>query len=212
MALARLGDGWASRIERVLEAFGLSADPALASALVRLLDLTVEWNEKLDLTAARDADELVDLVLADAALVASRHTGTAAESWVDVGSGSGAPGLPLALLMPDRRFTLVEPKTKRVAFLRTLIGSLGCSNVRVERTRSESLSERSFDVAISRATLPAATWLAEGGRLARHSIWLLLAQVEPPSRAGLGVDLDEGYTWPLTRASRRALRYVTLNT
>ena len=208
MALAELGDGWTDRIERVLAAFEVTADSGLVSALVRVLDLTVVWNQKLDLTAARDPDELVDLVLADAAFVAHHHGQTAGARWVDVGSGSGAPGVPLALLLPREQFTLVEPKTKRVAFLRTLLGTLGRADVRVERARADRLGEQSYDLAISRATLPPDAWLAEGTRLATGAVWLLLAQGAPPSCDGWCADLDATYAWPLTRASRRAIRYV----
>jgi 16S rRNA (guanine527-N7)-methyltransferase len=100
--------------------------------------------------------------------------------WVDVGSGIGAPGLPLALLAPGVDVTLVEPRAKRVSFLRTAIGTLGLDNVRVERSRSDVLAARSFDVAISRATMPPPDWLAEGARLSRQRVWVLLAR--GPSR------------------------------
>jgi 16S rRNA (guanine527-N7)-methyltransferase len=209
MSLTRPGSGFQSRVERVLAELGgmPSPDAELVARFAELLDLTVEWNEKFDLTAARDADELCDLLVADAALVHRHHGISASERWVDVGSGAGAPGLPLALLLPNAHLTLVEPKQKRVAFLRTAIGRLGL-HVEVKRARSEELEARSFDVAISRATLPPEAWLKEGTRGARSAAWMLLARAEPPLGAALSVDVDERYTWPLTGVPRRALRYV----
>jgi 16S rRNA (guanine527-N7)-methyltransferase len=201
MAPTALGSGWHERIRLVLGE-GL-ATPERVERLARYLDLVVAWNAKLDLTAARDPDELCDLFLADAVLIANAHAGDA-PSWVDVGSGAGAPGLPLALLASGD-FTLVEPLQKRVAFLRTAVGSLECDHVKVERARSDALPDAGFDVAISRATLPPDQWIAEGARLSRRSFWLLLAKADPPEHA-FRVEVDVTYAWPLTGAKRRALR------
>lgn len=198
--------GFAPRIERCLAGLCADAGPDTVRGLAALLDRVVEWNDKVDLTAARGDDELVDLFVADAAVVARLH-GPGDEAWVDVGSGAGAPGLPLAMLTGSR-FTLVEPKEKRVAFLRTAVGALGLEHVTVRRDRSSAVSAASFDVAISRATLEPAEWLAEGARIARHSVWVLVARTAPPMLDGWRVDRDESYTLPLTGVPRRALRYV----
>jgi 16S rRNA (guanine527-N7)-methyltransferase len=93
------------------------------SAVDLWLDRLEEWNARVDLTAARSTEELVDLMLADAFVVAPRIP--RGVRVVDVGSGAGAPGLAIALLRPDLPVTLVEPLGKRVAFLRTVIGALG---------------------------------------------------------------------------------------
>jgi 16S rRNA (guanine527-N7)-methyltransferase len=193
-----MSGGFRPLIERVI--------PAAPAALEALLDLLVEWNRRLDLTAARSPEELVDLFLCDAALLARHHDPGA--HWVDVGSGAGAPGLPLAVLAPDLLLTLVEPQSKRVAFLRTALGSIGRGDVQVERRRSDALPAGGFDVACSRATLPPPEWLREGARLATSAVWVLLARAGPPSLDGWRVDLDLEYTWTLTGAARRALRYV----
>jgi 16S rRNA (guanine527-N7)-methyltransferase len=208
MALRRPEAGWSPGIERCLEALGSPRHAHVVETTARLLDKVVEWNAKVDLTAARSADELVDLFVADAAIV-SRLTEETGQHWVDVGSGAGAPGIPLSLLVQSR-FTLVEPKSKRVAFLRTVVGALGLVHVDVRRERSEQLPAGSFDVAISRATLEPAAWLAEGARLATSAVWLLLARADTPSMPSHRVDREESYEWPLTGAPRRALRYVPL--
>ncbi len=170
------------------------------------MDELVLWNQKTDLTAARSAEELVDLSLADAWVLA--RTAPTEGAWVDVGSGAGAPGLVLALLCPDVRMTLVEPKDRRVSFLRTMIGKLGLRGVAVERGRSDRLANAAWDHAVSRATLPPGEWLREGMRLARTSVWVLLARDEPPVLDGCRVDRDVRYDWALTHVPRRALRYV----
>lgn len=175
--------------------------------LCQYLDLLLDWNRRVDLTAARTADELVDLVVGDA-LVLARHCPAGVSRWVDVGAGAGAPALPLALLCPELELTLVEPKAKRVAFLRTAVGALGLQNASVLRARSESLADASFDTALSRATLPPDAWLEEGARLATRSVWVLLARGDAPEWPGWRLELTRVYRWPLTGARRRAVRYA----
>jgi 16S rRNA (guanine527-N7)-methyltransferase len=209
MPLAELGAAGRAQIARVLEALGPTEGvPAGASErLWALSNLVVEWNRRIDLTAARDSNELVDLMVADAAVLA-RTRPPPGERWVDVGSGAGAPGLALCVLAPQLRMTLVEPREKRVAFLRTALGTLDVSSVVVERRRSSELPSASADIAVSRATLPPRQWLEEGARLATRAVWVLLAREAPPSLAGWRIDRDEAYRLPLTGAERRIVRFV----
>ncbi|HEX7668010.1 MAG TPA: RsmG family class I SAM-dependent methyltransferase [Polyangiaceae bacterium] len=220
MPLEPLGQKWDPLIRRALEALAENG----VAALGRYLDELVRWNEKTDLTAARTPEELVDLTLADAAVIARASFGPSdtedpslapsetsrrRRAWVDVGSGAGAPGLVLALLAPESlRMTLVEPKDRRVAFLRSIVGTLGLSHVTVTRGRSDTLPPHGWETAVSRATLSPPEWLREGARLARSEVWVLLARDEPPALPGFRVDTDIRYEWPLTSAPRRALRYV----
>jgi 16S rRNA (guanine527-N7)-methyltransferase len=211
MPLSKLGAGFAPLLEQVLRHFDVPlAGEARARFLgqaTALLDRAVEWNARIDLTSVTEAEELVDLLFSDAAALAGAREVDPAARWVDVGSGIGAPGLPLALLVPGVPVTLVEPRTKRVSFLRTVIGSLGLGSVTVERTRSDALGARSFDVAISRATMPPAEWLAEGARLAQRRVWVLLARAASPTLAGWKSGPSLSFVWPLTRKERRADAY-----
>lgn len=180
-------------------------------ALGAWIGLVSTWNQRIDLTAARTRDELCDLMLADALVLAARLP--AGARVVDVGSGAGAPGLPLAIVRPDLRLTLVEPLQKRVAFLRTAIGSVLPAGARPEvvRGRGEDLTGRkeTFDVAVSRATLAPEAWLALGSALApAGDVWVLLAREEPPATPGRAIADDVRYAWPLTGAERRAVRYA----
>jgi 16S rRNA (guanine527-N7)-methyltransferase len=205
---------WERVISESLGALELAASPEAQARLGRYLSLVVDWGARMDLTAARSTDELIDLSLADAAVIAREElrSGTCPERWVDVGTGGGAPGIPLLILlsagMPSVAGTLVEPRTKRVAFLRSCVGELGLDRVDVLRARSEVLPARSAGAAVARATLPPPEWLQEGTRLATHAVWVLLAREAPPSQAGWVVERDVSYRWPLTGAERRALRYV----
>jgi 16S rRNA (guanine527-N7)-methyltransferase len=211
MPLARLGSGWLPRIDRVLSEVPASCGRALAvpdaarEQLVTWLDLVVAWSERVDLTAAKDNDTLADLLLADAALLASTQlTGSA----IDVGSGVGAPAIPLAILLPTLTLTLVEPRERRAAFLRTSCGTLSRPDIQLLRKPSMEVEAGIAELALSRATLPPPLWLREGTRLAQRGVWVLLGQDEPPAAQQWHADLDLSYSWPLTGGRRRAVRYV----
>jgi 16S rRNA (guanine527-N7)-methyltransferase len=215
MPAPKLAADYRPRVERVFSAFGRDVanerGRLLVDRAVRFAELVAVWNERIDLTAARDPDELADLLFADAAAIARERefpNGRGeSEAWFDVGSGVGAPGVALALLEPEIRMTLVEPRAKRVAFLRTLLHAVDRLDVRVERTRVEAISDHSCDVAVSRATLPPADWLHEGERVARRAIWVLLARELPPEPGTFSVVKSVDYRWPLTGRDRRAARY-----
>lgn len=214
--LRPLGAGFRPLISAVLRGLGATLDAHAEAHIVTWLDLMARWNQKVDLTAARSAEELVDLMLADA-LVMARHEPRGA-TVVDVGSGAGAPGLALGVVRPDLALTLVEPLAKRVAFLRTVLGHFVASpeSPRATRTvvvrgKGETLADQGavFDTAVARATLPPPAWLELGARLAGPSgaVWVLVAREPAPLADGWEIAVDERYTWPLTGAERRAVRY-----
>ncbi len=221
MPAPKLAADFRPRVEGLLSAFGRNDPGGAASELVRrasrFAELVAAWNERIDLTAARDPDELVDLLFADAAAIvraradvsggAKVPSSNETETWLDVGSGMGAPGVALALFEPNLGVTLVEPRVKRVAFLRTLLHELGRTDIAIERARSETLADGSCDVAVSRATLPPAEWLREGARLARQEVWVLLAREPEPALPGWKIAKTFEYVWPLTGMTRRAVRY-----
>lgn len=169
-------------------------DDAQTRAFSTYLDLMEVWNARLDLTAAKTREAMRDLLVTDAEILAA-HVEKGARI-VDVGSGAGAPGLPLAILRPDLEVTLVEPLGKRTAFLRTVIGSIGRTDVRIVQARGEKLlldEGGAFDEAVSRATLPLSEWLALGLRLVRPKgrVWLLVARERPPKAPAVTVAYGE---------------------
>jgi len=183
-------------------------DDEARAALGVWLDALAEWNAKMDLTAAKDARALAWLMLADALVLADAIARGA--SVVDVGSGAGAPGLPLAILRGDLRVTLCEPLGKRAAFLRSVIGALiPKRTIALEAKRGEDLAKRAFDVAISRATLAPPEWLALGSALVRDGghVWLMLAQEEPPALEGCTIERTIAYDDDATSAKKKLVSY-----
>jgi len=213
-ALKPLGAGFSPLISAVAQGLDATLSQEATTRIVAWLDLLATWNAKVDLTAARSVEELVDLMLADA-FVLARHE-KPGKNVLDVGSGAGGPGLALYLARPDLALTLVEPLQKRVSFLRTVAGNLGSSDkggsLRVVRARADDLvrAGATFATAISRATLPPEEWLRLGAQLVtpEGGMWALLAREPPPRLSGWEVQIDERYRWPLTGAERRAIRYV----
>jgi 16S rRNA (guanine527-N7)-methyltransferase len=189
---------------------GVVLSGPVSGALGRWLDLLASWNARVDLTAARSADELVDLMLADAFVLSTRVPQGARV--IDVGAGAGAPGLALAVLRPDLEVTLVEPLAKRSAFLRTVMGTLGLSRVSLETRRGEEVATtrgEAWDVALARATLAPAAWLALARLLVKQggAAWVFLAKEPDPTCEGMSCVEEVPYTWPLTAATRRLVRY-----
>ncbi len=188
-------------------ALGLAADEAGLAHVDAWLRELCTWNRTHDLTAARTTAELLDLMVADAVVLA-RHLphGLAV---VDVGSGAGAPGLPLALLRPDLRVTLIEPLQKRVSFMRLVLSQLGRLDVTVVAGRGEAQPEGTFDVALSRATLAPEEWIALGRRLVREGgqVVAFLATAETPAGDRLSLESEVPYAWPETGAERRLAIY-----
>jgi 16S rRNA (guanine527-N7)-methyltransferase len=195
-------------VDRVSTEMGVALEPRITDSIVRWLERLRTWNARIDLTAARSSAELVDLMLADAMFLAGRIDRGARV--VDIGTGAGPPGLPLALLREDLKMTLVESNGKRTSFLRTAVGTAGRADIAILRQRAEDLPERTdWDVAISRATLAPQRWLAVAARLvvAGGQIWTLLAKDIPPHDPEVAIETDTAYRWPLTSADRRAVSY-----
>lgn len=134
--------------------------------LARYAGLVLDWGSRINLTGARTREALADEHLADA-LAFFRHLSAGPFRFVDVGSGAGLPGLVIGILRPDASGVLLEPIRKKHAFLAHALRELGLAG-RIE-ARAERLEAHlaggagaSYDVAISRATWPAASWLVRG--------------------------------------------------
>jgi len=131
-------------------ATGIEALPAPArEKLSLLLDELLKWNAAYNLTAITDRSEMVTHHLLDSLSV---HPWLHGETVADVGTGAGFPGLPLAVVDPDRRFTLIDSNNKKVRFVSHAARTLGLTNVTAVHSRSESFKpEKPFHTVIARA-------------------------------------------------------------
>ncbi len=153
-----------------LAALELPATPAQVAQLAQYLDLLARWNQVYNLTAIRDPADMVTRHLLDSLAVALWVQGTRI---LDVGSGAGLPGLPLAVMYPTQQFTLLDSNAKKTRFMTQSGAELALANVRVIRTRAEQYyPAQGFDCILARAVAPLAQLLelthhlcAPGGRL-----------------------------------------------
>ncbi len=204
-----------ARIGVLASALGQALPQDAVEPLGRYVALVATWNRKLDLTGAREAAAQVEVLLADAMMLADTTLVPTASRIVDVGSGAGAPCLPLLLLRPDLQAVLVEPLRKRVAFLRTAIGALGLpQRARVVEAKLQldaptvALADAGpFDVAMSRATFAPEAWLQAGTQLAPRTLVLLAAAEAPAAPAGTRLTVPCRYRLPSQGAERSVASY-----
>lgn len=139
----------ADQLQRGLIALGLTLDRDIQQRLLDYIALIEKWNRVHNLTAIREPEKMVSHHLLDSLAVAPHLH---AKRVLDVGSGAGLPGIPLALVRPDMRVTLLDSNHKKAAFLNQAVMELKLKNADVCAERVESWQvQNKFDVIISRA-------------------------------------------------------------
>lgn len=176
------------KVASALASAGLSVAPAETAALAAYLNLLSRWNRVYNLTGLQDGGALIERHLVESLALGPLLRG---ERVADVGSGAGLPGIPLAVTQPERRFTLIESRAKRVYFLRHAAGTLRLSNVDISHGRAEALTGVSpFDTVLARAVAPPGKLLGILRPLTKPGARILLLTSAESSRAytGLGPD------------------------
>ncbi len=152
-------------------AMGIDLDASARERLVAHLELIAKWNRVHNLTAVRETEQMVVLHLLDSLCVLPHLED--AKTIVDVGSGAGLPGIPIAIARPQARVTLLDSSHKKCAFLQQAKTELALENVEVVCDRVEKwMPAAKFDAVISRAFSDLADFVAQaqhlvapGGRL-----------------------------------------------
>lgn len=119
------------RIAAALEQDGLSLSPAMWDRFERHAALIREWNSFVSLVSVSDARDRLPEHLADALSLAPWARLAQKNGMLDIGSGGGYPAIPLKILLPDLPITLVERNSKKVGFLRKVIGALGLTQIKI---------------------------------------------------------------------------------
>jgi 16S rRNA (guanine527-N7)-methyltransferase len=115
----------------------------------RLLDELERWNRKVNLTAIREREQMQVLHIADSLAARPLLEG---RRILDVGTGPGFPGLPLAIVEPEREFTLLDTNNKKIRFVEHVVALLGLDNVIAVKARAEDYAPgQRFDTVIARA-------------------------------------------------------------
>lgn len=138
-----------NKLSRLLDEAGISLTDHQKTLLVAYVDMLHKWNKAYNLTSVRDPAEMVVRHILDSIVVAPYLQG---QRFIDVGTGPGLPGIPLAIVLPDAHFTLLDSLGKRVRFLRQVQHELKLENITPAQSRVEAYpSEPPFDGVISRA-------------------------------------------------------------
>lgn len=142
------------KIKELLLKTEVSFDDEKVQKLAALVVLLCKWNKALNLTSIKDPDDMVVLHILDSAVISPLLTG---KNIADVGTGAGFPGLVLAILNPDKHFTLIDSVAKKLSFVKSASVSLKLENVTLINDRCENINpEIPFDCIVSRAFAPLA--------------------------------------------------------
>ncbi|EDR9690879.1 16S rRNA (guanine(527)-N(7))-methyltransferase RsmG, partial [Salmonella enterica subsp. arizonae] len=138
-----------NKLSRLLDEAGISLTDHQKNHLVAYVGMLDKWNKAYNLTSVRDPAEMIVRHILDSIVVAPYLQGL---RFIDVGTGPGLPGIPLAIVLPDAHFTLLDSLGKRVRFLRQVQHELKLENITPVQSRVEAYpSEPPFDGVISRA-------------------------------------------------------------
>jgi 16S rRNA (guanine527-N7)-methyltransferase len=146
-----------------LAALGVPASDDISRKLLDYVALIAKWNKVHNLTAVREPKDMIGLHVLDSLAVLPHLEGA---TLLDVGSGAGLPGIPLAIARPGLEVTLLDSNMKKTSFQQQAAVELGLANVHAVNARVESwTAERRFDVVISRAFADTADFVSNAGHL-----------------------------------------------
>ncbi len=200
----------AEQLAQGIAELGLQVSADIRAKLVDYLALIAKWNRVHNLTAVRETGKMVSVHALDCLAIVPHLQ---PNSVLDVGSGAGLPGIPLALMWPQASVVLLDSNHKKAAFLRQAVIELGLKNAAVVCERAESWRpQQDFDLVISRAFSDLPEFVRLAGRLCRaDGLIAAMKGVYPDDElAQLPRDVRLHGTVPLTVPGLHAKRHLVL--
>lgn len=144
------------QLRKTLEQLKIPYDDHIIDQFQNYMDSILEWNEKVNLTAITDKDEFIKKHYIDSLACAGCSQIEHAKTIIDIGTGAGFPGIPLAIIYPNKKFLLLDSLNKRLKIIEELASEIGINNVTVLHGRAEEVAQKKeyreqFDFCVSRA-------------------------------------------------------------
>ena len=139
-----------ARLQAGIDRLGITCTIQQLDKLLQYVDMLERWNKAFNLTAVRNPIQMIDLHILDSLVVLSHIDQS--QNIIDVGTGPGLPGIPLAIMSPEKKFTLLDSNGKKTRFLFQVINDLGLDNAVEVNGRVEGFEpDYKFDTVLSRA-------------------------------------------------------------
>jgi len=175
------------RLQRGLSELSLNLSIGQCDQLVHYVELLNKWNRVYNLTAVRDPSRMISRHILDSLVLLRYLSGS---TLLDVGSGAGLPGLPLAIAKPDLSCTLLDSVGKKTRFMQHAVTELGLTNIDVVHARVEDATIEPVDMVVSRAFSSPLDIIALTGKLCRSGGTMLFMLGQPEAELD---DLPHGY-------------------
>ena len=122
--------------------------------LAALKNLYVEWNEKINVISRKDMDNFYEHHVLHSLAIATQFDFPGGYDVIDIGTGGGFPGIPLAIFFPEVNFHLADSINKKLKVVNEVSNAIGLTNVTTQHTRAEDIKDKKFDIVVSRAVAP----------------------------------------------------------
>jgi 16S rRNA (guanine527-N7)-methyltransferase len=128
--------------------------PTQLQQFAALENLYKEWNEKINVISRKDIDSLYEKHVLHSLSIAAAFEFEPGTRILDLGTGGGFPGVPLAIFFPQVKFHLADSVGKKLKVIEAVAAATGLQNITIQHTRAEAITDRKFDIVVSRAVAP----------------------------------------------------------